>query len=526
MAESVAPIASRIAMAGDEARDYPSRINVHSLPENALLAIFGFYRLNRMLYGGSVAWYKSVPAHVCRRWRIIIIAFPKYLDLQLDLRPRSRVAEILRDSPPFPIRILFWLQTDEWTPAYVDNAFTSLEQLDRATCIRLCAPSAILEGLLTVISRQAPDLETLHIGCPTPEDPYNTEETIPSSPFPISDSVRLHDLYFLNAFPLAVPSAGVVHFFLSLPGWDGLPAAWPDTLFECLRSMPQLEYLTLNLDLHDPFDTLELQRFNGPRMSLDRLFRLMFSGTTPSLEALLSRFDAPSLGEFLVDLKSHVDNTVNALPSLARFVDGSRAFETTTAHVGLSYSFIYLNTCPSLPGRGTILFRIHIPYDTFTELTVTLLHNALLPVLSGVKTLNVGFDEDNWAPDWTTIKPAELAQWCTALAGFNAVTTLNIDSKFVDSVVEALTEQSHIMLLPDVCEITVLFKGEDSAPRPHHVIRSVERVSVARGDADVGRYVHWTGVILDDDDWCCRHHDDNYLYRDERSRPPDRRGFD
>ncbi|KAI0261994.1 hypothetical protein BC834DRAFT_893536 [Gloeopeniophorella convolvens] len=441
---------------------------------------------------------------------------------------------MLRDSPPFPIRIRFWLRTKEWDLACLEDALLSLGHLDRATGVWIRAPRALLKRLLTAMSKPAPRLETLHLECAyqrKADEDRIAWYKIPSGPFPFSGSRRLCDIRFINVHPLAIPPTSVVEFSLIFPhAWD-LKNPWSDKLFECLRSMPQLEYLTLILGCNNLSDSRDdLQPWSGPRTCLPDLFRIKFAGNTRSLEAFLSRFDAPCLGEFLVELWDAVDVDEDAFPSLSRFIDRSGRLKTTTAHLGLLDELIYIYTCPSLPGRGTARFRVKLPEGgAWCTSTATVLTRALSPILAGVETLNIGFNNVNRSSDsrWGRIGQANPESWRAALAGFKAVTTLKIDGQFTECILRALKEEESpgVVVCPEIAELLFLTSADPSSEHyvllpPQFICNSIERRSAENEDASGSKLVKVSGRILDENDWINRHDDDNNLERDERSRPP------
>jgi hypothetical protein len=80
------------------------RVTINILPDEVLLLIFHFYRVTVVNHMWRLPrrWHRSV--HVCQRWRSIVFASPKFLDLALFCGP-STPLELIGIWPPLPIII-------------------------------------------------------------------------------------------------------------------------------------------------------------------------------------------------------------------------------------------------------------------------------------------------------------------------------------------------------------------------------------------------------------------------------------
>jgi len=79
-------------------------MTIDRLPDDALLEIFDFCREGTMCGVGST-WMWGTLVHVCRRWRCIIFASPRRLDLRLVCTHKTPVRKSLDIWPPLPINI-------------------------------------------------------------------------------------------------------------------------------------------------------------------------------------------------------------------------------------------------------------------------------------------------------------------------------------------------------------------------------------------------------------------------------------
>src|SRR6266853_4261198 len=124
-----------------------SSINV--LPDDVLLDVFDFCRLDDVLAWNHEGWYKLV--HTCRQWRHIIFSSPSRLDLQLYCTYGTPVADMLSHSPPLPLIVDYGAQRRLPTKDE-EGALLALQNRDRVRSIDLYASIVSLDKLLAVMN--------------------------------------------------------------------------------------------------------------------------------------------------------------------------------------------------------------------------------------------------------------------------------------------------------------------------------------------------------------------------------------
>jgi len=77
-------------------------VNIDMLPDDVLLEIFGVFMDDDFDRRHQGTWLRLV--HVCRRWRCLVFASPRHLDLRLFCTPR-RLLNNLDIWPELPIVI-------------------------------------------------------------------------------------------------------------------------------------------------------------------------------------------------------------------------------------------------------------------------------------------------------------------------------------------------------------------------------------------------------------------------------------
>ena len=121
-------------------RSSPLPVSIHIIDDDSLLNVFYFYRPfllgedddeDDRLVGGKGQWncgrwwYKL--AHVCRRWRNVVLGSAAYLGVSLVCTKGTPIADMLEHSPPLPLVIdYFLLNNDDITAE--DEASMKREQ--------------------------------------------------------------------------------------------------------------------------------------------------------------------------------------------------------------------------------------------------------------------------------------------------------------------------------------------------------------------------------------------------------------
>ena len=123
------------------AREVHYQITINMLPEDALLAIFGFYLDGSDSKATSMmnlknryieSWHMLV--HVCQKWQIVVFRSPHCLNLQLHCTPGTLAKRMLDVWPTLPIVMhRFGLTTLWWG---MHNIITALEHIDRIQFVR------------------------------------------------------------------------------------------------------------------------------------------------------------------------------------------------------------------------------------------------------------------------------------------------------------------------------------------------------------------------------------------------------
>ncbi|KAI0267112.1 hypothetical protein BC834DRAFT_96605 [Gloeopeniophorella convolvens] len=497
-------------------------VTIESLTDAVLLEIFDHFLVEKLkteqwfqLEPHQSQWYALVPAHVCQRWRQIIVASPGRLGLSILCSWGLPIADILRLSPPeLPLSIYFPSGRSGFdkTPDPMTDILLALGQLDRARHITIDAPGPEMKQLLLMVNRPSPRLATLSI----------TSHEIVSLPpsFTIEGNKYLRKIEFENIrYPL--PSAPTVaEFSFSLCDDGSILEPRNNVLQDLvchLCTMPLLERLTLELLV--PQDVLPIK--DKSRISLPRLSVLTFEGWHSHLEELISIIDAPVLLNLNICFRQD-ENTPFALPELASYIRTSSRLNASAAQVGVIDDSFCIRT---LSEAGCI--QLKVPLEDWvvwhqdgawriddldqepTKSILMTIHSTLAPILSSVKTLVLAFDESVYfrgvAGDIDAMNYAAVyaLNFGVVLKWFRSVTALRLDN-VVAQAVHRLDLWDWVECVPELKDITLFFDTDNEGSTPSTILENFSSMLFSVLDVAVhGRIYPSLGKLT----WLERHQD-------------------
>ncbi|KAI9464458.1 hypothetical protein BJY52DRAFT_819785 [Lactarius psammicola] len=311
-------------------------IDNDKLPDDVLLEIFDAYRRlyelqpdHENVWNSRDGWFKL--AHVCLRWRRVVLSSSSRLHVYLLFTPRrSSTAVVLRRLPPLPILVDYCVKT--WTKKGEHLLLAALRQRSRVRGIVLQTPYTDAAKLLRVLNHPFPELESLEI---RPSYPYDSNcELIPAT-FLSGSAPSLRRLTLQDGIPRCLSSllssaTGLVELALALK--SSPPVA---SLLTNLQRMSCLRRLELNV-YYQPgtkyFDT-DSPPSAGPGdvVPLSNLTDLIFTGHRLYLKALVVGLAAPSLQRLDAELCGH-SLRFSPIPHLCKFICGTGCQLTMNSH--------------------------------------------------------------------------------------------------------------------------------------------------------------------------------------------------
>jgi hypothetical protein len=429
------------------------QVTIDMLPDDVFVEIFDFY-MNKAKR--IEAWCTLV--HVCRRWRTVVFASPRRLNLRLLCTERTPVKEMLDVWPALPIKVCN-VGGPMSLAGGADDIIAALEHNDRVCEISLWGvPSWLLGSLCAAMEDPFVELTDLFLW-------PNNESFLPDS-FLGGSAPRLRSLD-LNS--VAFPALGNLllsasHHLVNLR-LRNVPAAGyvsPEEMVTCLSAMPGLEIF--QLEFQSPRSRPDRADRRLPALSpaltraiLPALTEFAFQGVSRYLEDLVARIDAPQLRDVAITL---VKQLIFSTPQFLQFIGRLETFKgLNRAEVTFSRRSVAITLSrPLSPQTGqqrrrrgtgtknvdvvdlrTLTLRIFSESDGQISSLAQVCRSSLPPPLSIVERLDVCEDRD-WRPRWRD--DVEITQWLELLRPFTGVKDLYLSEGIVRRVAPAL--QGHV----------------------------------------------------------------------------------
>jgi hypothetical protein len=392
-------------------------------PDDVLLEIFDLY------VGENPGAWRSL-VHVCRRWRWLVFASPRRLNVRIVCTHETPVRDLLDVWPAMPILV----QAHIYEISPLDNVISVLGQRNRISGINLWdLAGSHLEKVLGAMKEPFPELVDLHLrtfdriapldpdlfmGGSTPRLRYLQLERIP---FPGLPKFLLSATHLVSLRLYDIPHSGYIS---------------PEAMVTCLAMLTSLE--TLCLEFQSLQSHLDCQ-WGGQRLPLltrsvlPALMYFHFRGVSEYLEDLMSRVDAPRLNYMSINFAHEIgfDN-----PQLSQFTSRTPALKAPDeAHVIFDNSagLVTLSSKASGPGQ----FNVEISCGALERRlsALTQVCNLSMSPLSTVQDLylceNAG-SQLNW--DY----PMESKEWLELLKPFTSVKNLYLSDGLRQGIAPAL----------------------------------------------------------------------------------------
>jgi hypothetical protein len=408
------------------------------------------------LFGGSGGWdlerwwYKL--AHVCQRWRELILGSPSYLGVCLVCSKGTPVADMLAHSPPLPLVVDYFHGSEYSDIAAEDEEglTLALEQRDRVRRIRLRMGITNLQKFIVAISGEYPILRYLII------IPF-----VKSTAFVLPETLHAPHLrhLVLSCFalpirsPLLTTATGLVTLFLEIPN----PTACfqPNAVVQWISFMPQLETLVIYFSFAVPGREMDRLLSHLPTITpvtLPNLRWFWFQGGSAYLEVVVRRITTPRLErlqvfffEQLTFSVPHLVQFTNATENL-RFSGVTVDFSREQVDTAMNFPenaeiYLYMRViCSHLDWQVSIMAQI---FKNFSQTFSTVEHLTL----SG--EIHSHSSEEHNEVDRT--------EWHKLLRPFHNVKTLCIEYRLVEEISRCLRPDDGDLpsdLFPKLQELT------------------------------------------------------------------------
>jgi hypothetical protein len=444
--------------------------SIEVLSDDVLLIIFGPYRVSSPLH-----WHRL--AHVCRRWRRIVFASPRGLDLRLYCKPGTPVMKTLDCWPALPIVVQYrgCQVLDYPTSEDEDNIVATLKHSDRICSISLIVTKSLLKKLGTIV-QSFPELEYLALQC---RDLY--------MPFPPSFQwgTRLRSLSLtgisLSALPqLLSSSPNLVDLQLHdiVNTREELP---PQTFAGAVSGMTRLQSLSLHFHVLFQYNPVDVPPFSGERVVLPALTHIKIRGITDDyLNGFVARIDAPHLAdiETMLDYRPNID-----VSPFRQFIDriemqkSHRRADILTSGCAISMSL----TSPKPPSR----LKLGICCRQFDQQLSTMARicNHFSQALLSVRDLRI---ETQTSSGWAGTNGE---YWSELIRSFRGAGRFHVAGELAADILRPLQPRVGDLTsgaLPALTNLYVI--GSRSGPL-QDIIRSIITLRKLSGSPIVGKYI-------------------------------------
>ncbi|KAI0000697.1 hypothetical protein BJV74DRAFT_986397 [Russula compacta] len=405
----------------DDRGAFHQQLTIGSLPDDTLLEIFDFY-LHQVHSGHDDEWHTLV--HVCRRWRHLVFASPRRLDLFLCCSKATPARRMLDIWPPLPIIINSDYSYKQVSPVEgADNVIAALEHCDRFT---------VWKNHVN-IARAIPELTHVWLG-PTDDGSVSVLPDSFLASAPRLRSLRLQSFRSPSSRKLLLSDSHLTYLYLwSIPRSGYIS---PEAMVTCLSALTKLETFELGFRSPQSRPNRTIQRPPLTRVLLPALTHLRFKGVGEYLDDLVARIDAPLL--CIVEIV-FFNQLIFDFSHLPRFIGCVEKFKTlNSADLTFFDNHVSVSLTPKArPGPGlannTSLSLTCSCNDSDWQLSsVAQFCTSSFPSLSAVECLDI-YESRSWEPHGM-----ENIQWMELLHPFTAIKDLRLSEELVVRVVEAL----------------------------------------------------------------------------------------
>ena len=419
---------------------------IGTLCDDPLLEVFSFYLEGAYVFANNPdgfyaiecleAWHTLI--HVCRRWRNLVFASPRRLNLRLVCTRRKRVRDMLHIWPTFPIVIDDQELGRPRRPRmdHVGNTITALEHRDRVCQITLeNIPLSLFPLLAEMMQESFPALTRLQLDSED-DSPMLDPESFLGGSAPRLRSLTLQRISFPAIPTLLLTTKDLVELRLWSIPYSGF--LLPHALVVGLSSLTKLENLMLRFKSRS-LPNCSIRR--SPlltRTTLPSLTQFDFYGDNEYMEALVAQINTPLLrhlciklfGEALFEasqLNQFVDRAakLKARRALLEFYDYS-----DVARFSLSEDLVD-GTTLVLPISCTANLNFQLPFlDALSRSSPSPLRYSSLERLD----ILIVYAEPLWGYDMDS------TPWLELLRPFTAVKDLYLDNRSLQQLTPTFQE--------------------------------------------------------------------------------------
>ena len=397
-------------------------------------------------------WYKLT--HVCQRWRNLIFGSASYLGLCLVCTRGTPVADMLAQSPPFPLVIDYPDKNWDITVEDEEGIMLALEQRGRVRRIRFVdMPLLKLQKFIMTMDEDYPVLESLIMS--------PSEDEVTALMFP--GTLQVPHLLQLTLIGFVIPigsrllttAVGIVT--LSLVMND------PSTHFQLhwISFMPRLETLTIAFNFPVPNRDVERHLMRTPittHVTLPNLRTFIFRGVSAYMEAVVRRITTPRLEKLGIEFFNQLTFSV---PRLVQFMNTTENLRFDSSEVMFSENDVHVRVYREEDETYVLSISFFCWHLDWQVSFVAQIFNSRGQISPAVEKLALYHKVHNRSSE--EHNQVDRAEWHKLLRSFNNVKTLRVDDGLVEKLSRGLLlDDGELLpeLLPELQELTYSGSGD------------------------------------------------------------------
>ena len=421
-------------------------MTIDMLPDDVLVEIFNSFVnvYNQRRYIRRNTWHALV--RVCRRWRYLVFASPRSLNLRLNYSGHGPMSEIPDTWLIFPVVLVSSLVGHLNSGQRWDNMASALESEhhNRISEIHIFdITESRWERFAAAMQKPFPELTSLRVWLDFGD--RDLLSVLPDSflgrSVPRLRELRLRSIPFPSITTLLLSAKSLVTLSL----WNIPDSGYisPDAMATAFTAMTTLETLRLSFRSPRSRPNPASRPLHLPtRFVLPALTELEFNGVYEYLEGLLARIDVPALYKLIIIFFMDLDFD---LPHLHRLIGHAEEFKALDqATVLILNRSIQLSIYPK---TGVVdhhsLLNLQIICEELDQQISSLAQvcRSSFPLVSAMEDLQIWEDDHRLLSSPLAVN-METGQWLELLDPFTALKNLHLTETIAAHVCSALQELS------------------------------------------------------------------------------------
>ena len=420
--------------------------------------------------------------HVCRRWRRIIFASPRRLDLYLACICGTPVRQNLIYWPLIlPLVIVYhpgtiYLRKNTFDDE--DNIVAALTHADRIHRVDIYATSSLFREVTTVMRKSFPVLT--HLELTWDQDDFQPFPSLPQG-FLGGSAPCLEYLYLSGVSFPGLPLLLSTSNLLTLRLNDIVQSIPPETMVAGLAVLTRLKTLCIEFVSRTSQPDQGRSRSNHPTpITLPALTLFVYRGYSGYLEDLLALIDMPLVDT--IAIKYFMGEI--QVPQLSRFIGRTKNLKDAQfgrANVDFCHDQVNVELELNFPQEGpqtdvdlklTLLgpwLDIQVPYVVDVLVQVAAIFSNVDHLFTHASCL-----------EWRDLDDLDSIEWLQFLRLFPAVETLHLSGDMVTYIASALEDITEEMVTEVMPALHLLWLDEEDRTDEDKPVGSIERFLALR----------------------------------------------